>query len=156
MSQVNPVPEGYHSIQPYLIFKGCAAAIDFCVKAFGATEILRVPTKEGGVMHAEVQIGDSRIMMADEAPQMDAFGPEHHNGSPVSLMIYTENCDAMYQQALRCGAKSLREPSDQPYGDRVAGVLDPFGYKWWIATHIKDVRLEDMHNWDEGVRDDRR
>ena len=144
MPQVNPIPAGYHSVQPYLIFDDCAAAIAFYVQAFGATEKFRMPNAEGRVMHAEIQIGDSTIMLADEAPQMDAFSPAHFGGSPVSLLIYTEDCDALYGRALAAGAKSLREPADQPYGDRMSGVSDSFGYKWWIATHIKDVSFEAM------------
>jgi PhnB protein len=139
MSQVKPIPDGYHSVQPYMMFKNCAAAIAFYAKAFGAKEKFRMPDAQGRVTHAEIEIGDSTIMMADETPQLEAFSAEHFGGSPVSLLLYTENCDAMYAQALAAGAKSVREPADQPYGDRMSGVTDPFGYKWWIATHIKDV-----------------
>ena len=103
-----------------------------------------MPDKQGRITHAEIEIGDSVIMMADEAPQMDAFGIDHFGGSPITLLIYTENSDAMYKQALAAGATSLREPADQPYGDRMSGVKDPFGYKWWIATHIKDVSFDEM------------
>lgn len=139
MSHVKPIPEGYHSVQPYLMHNKCAEAIEFYVKAFGAKEKFRMPRPDGRVGHAEIQIGDSVVMMADEAPQIDAYAVEHFGGSPVSLLIYTENCDEMYRQALAAGATSVREPADQPYGDRMSGVNDPFGYKWWIATHIKDV-----------------
>jgi len=121
------------------MFKSSVEAIAFYTKAFGAKEKFRMPDEKGRIGHAEIEIGDSTIMMADEAPQMDAFSAEHFGGSPISLLIYTENCDAMYAQALGAGAKRLREPADQPYGDRMSGVKDPFGYKWWIATHIKDV-----------------
>jgi PhnB protein len=144
MSQVKPIPDGYHSIQPYLVFKNCAEAIAFYTKAFGAREKFRMPNAQGRIGHAEIEIGDSTIMMADEAPQVDAFSVEHFGGSPISLLIYTDSCDAMYGQALAAGAKSLREPADQPYGDRTSGVKDPFGYKWWIATHIKGVSYQDM------------
>ncbi|HZS54344.1 MAG TPA: VOC family protein [Bryobacteraceae bacterium] len=144
MSQVNPIPDGYHSVQSYLMFKNCADAISFYTKAFGAKEKFRMANKNGTIGHAEIQIGDSVIMMADEAPQVDSFSIEHFGGSPVSLLIYTENCDAMYNQALAAGAKSVREPADQFYGDRTAGIKDPFGYKWWISTHIKDVDFEEM------------
>ncbi len=139
MSQVKPIPDGYHAIQPYLMFKDCAAAIAFYAKAFNAKERFRMPGAEGRIMHAEMQFGDCVVMMADEAPQMEAFGIQHFGGSPVSLHMYTADCDALYAQAVAAGAKSLREPADQPYGDRMSGVVDPFGYKWWIATHIKDV-----------------
>jgi PhnB protein len=144
MSQVKPVPDGYHCVQPYLIFKNAAAAIAFFVQAFGATEKFRMAGPEGRIGHAEILIGDSTIMLADEAPQMDAYSPEHYGGSPISLLIYTADCDAVYAQALAAGAESLREPADQPYGDRMSGVRDPFGYKWYIATHVKDVSYEEM------------
>jgi PhnB protein len=144
MSPVKAIPDGYHSIQPYLMFKNSARAIDFFIKAFGAKERLRMSDATGRVNHAEIEIGDSCIMLADEAPQMGALSVEHYGGSPVSLLIYTENCDAMYRQALAAGAKSEREPTDQPYGDRMAGVQDPFGYRWYIATHTKDVSKEEL------------
>jgi PhnB protein len=146
VSEVKPIPEGYHSVHPYLIFKRSPEAIAFYVKAFGAEEKLRMQDAKGQVSHAEIQIGDCCIMMADEVPHMDAFCPEHYGGSPVSLLIYTEDCDAMFKQALAAGATILREPADQPYGDRMSGVGDPFGYKWWIATHIKDVSLEELQS----------
>jgi len=144
MSQVKPIPDGYHTVQPYLIFTNAAAAIAFYVQAFGATEKFRMPGPDGRIGHAEILIGDSTIMLADEAPPMDAFSPGHYGGSPVSLLIYTADCDAVYAQALSAGAASLREPADQPYGDRMSGVRDPFGYKWYIATHIKDVSYAEM------------
>jgi PhnB protein len=126
------------------MFKSSADAIAFYVKAFGAKERFRMHDAKGQVTHCEIEIGDSCIMMADEAPQMEAFSPEHYGGSPVSLLIYTEDCDTMFKQALAAGATSVREPADQFYGDRMCGVGDPFGYKWWIATHIKDVSIEEM------------
>lgn len=139
MSQVKPVPDGYHTLQPYLILANCAEAIDFYKRAFGATEVLRMKKPDGRIGHAEIRLGDSVLMMADEHPQIDAYSPAHYGGSPVSLLIYVGGCDAVYRQALDAGAESLREPADQPYGDRMAGVRDPFGYSWWIATHVKDV-----------------
>ena len=142
MSQAKPIPNGYHSVQPYVMLKSCAAAIPFYIQAFGAKEKLRMSDPERGIVHAEIEIGDSVIMMADEAPKMDAYSVEHFGGSPISLLIYTEDCDAMYARALAAGATSLREPADQSYGDRVAGVKDPFGYKWWIATSIKEVATQ--------------
>jgi len=150
VSEVKPIPEGYHSVHPYLIFKRSPEAIAFYVKAFGAKEGPCMLDARGHVNHAEIQIGDSCIMMADEVPQMEAFSPEHYGGSPVSLLIYTEDCDAMFKQALAAGATILREPADQPYGDRMSGVGDPFGYKWWIATHIKDVSLEELEQQSQG------
>lgn len=137
MARVNPIPEGSHSVQPYLIFAGCAQAMEFYTKAFGARELMCMKGPEGRVGHAEMQIGDSHIMMADEHPEIGAYGAKHFGGSPVTLMLYTEDCDAMYRQALAAGAESLREPADQPYGIRMSGVQDPFGYKWWIGTQIQ-------------------
>jgi PhnB protein len=144
MAKVNPIPEGCHSVQPYLIFAGCAKAMEFYKAAFGATEVMCMKSPEGVVGHAEMQLGDSRIMMADEHPQIEAYGAKHYGGSPISLMFYTEDCDAMYVRALAAGAESLREPADQPYGDRMAGIQDPFGYKWWIGTSIKKMSVEEM------------
>ncbi len=146
MSQVKPIPDGYHSVQPYMHFRNSADAIAFYVKAFGAQELLRMNNKDGRVGHAEIRMGDSVIMMADEFPDLEAFSAEHFGGSAVGLMIYTEDCDATYKQALAAGATSTREPADQFYGDRTSGVKDPFGYQWWIATHIKDVSMEEMKN----------
>jgi len=144
MANVKPIPDGYHSVQPYLYFKSSAEAIAFYAKAFGATERFRMADKDGKVGHAEIQIGDSCVMMADEHGDIGAYSPEHYGGVPMSLMIYVEDCDAVYNKALAAGAKSLREPADQFYGDRTAGVADPFGFHWWIGTHIKDVSMEEM------------
>lgn len=141
---VKPIPDDYHSVQPYLFLNGAAKALEFYKKAFGATERMRAKKKDGRVDHAELQIGDSVIMMADENPEIKAFSAAHYGGSPVSLVIYTENCDGIYKRALSAGATSLREPEDQFYGDRMAGVQDPFGYSWYIATHIKDVSKEEL------------
>jgi PhnB protein len=139
-----PIPDGYHSLQPYLYFKNAADAIAFYAKAFGATERMRMPDKKGRIMHAEINLGDSCIMMADENADMGAYSPEHYGGAPMSLVLYVEDCDAVYKKALAAGAKSLREPADQFYGDRTAGVADPFGFHWYIGTHIKDVSMEEM------------
>ncbi|HEX6495686.1 MAG TPA: VOC family protein [Acidobacteriaceae bacterium] len=146
MAQVNPIPEGSHSVQPYMMFAGCEKAMQFYAKAFGAREVMCMKGPDGRVGHAEMQIGDSRIMMADENAQMDAFGAKHYGGSPISLMFYTENCDAMHAQALAAGAESLREPADQPYGIRMSGVLDPFGYRWWIGTQIAVMSAAEIHD----------
>ncbi len=139
-----PIPDGYHSLQPYLYFKNAADAIAFYAKAFGATERMRMPDKKGRIMHAEINLGDSCIMMADENADMGVYSPEHYGGAPMSLVLYVEDCDVVYKQALAAGAKSLREPADQFYGDRTAGVADPFGFHWYIGTHIKDVSMEEM------------
>jgi PhnB protein len=144
MSQVNAIPDGYHSVQPYLHIRGAVEALDFYQKAFGATERMRMPRPDGRIGHAEIQLGDSVIMLADEHPENGIYGPKHFGGSAVSIMVYVEDCDSVYQQALAAGAKSLREPADQFYGDRMAGVEDPFGFQWWIGTHVKDVPPEEL------------
>jgi PhnB protein len=144
MPQVKPIPDGYHTIQPYLHIRGAAKALDFYQLAFGASEKFRMPQKDGLIGHAEIQIGDSVVMLADEKPEMGIYSPAHLGGSATSIMLYVEDCDAVYKQALAAGAKSLREPADQFYGDRTAGVEDPYGFQWWIGTHVKDVSMEEM------------
>ena len=146
MANVKPIPDGYHSVQPYLILNNAAAAIDFYTKAFGAKERLRME-KDGRIGHAEIEIGDSCVMLADEHPQIGAHSAAHYGGSPISLMVYVNDCDAVYAKALAAGAKSEREPTDQFYGDRMAGVVDPFGFKWFLGTHIKDVSKEELQQY---------
>jgi PhnB protein len=136
MTQTRKVPEGYHSIQPYLMFVNCHEAIAFYAKVFGAKEKVCMKTPEGRVAHAEIAIGDSVLMMADENPEIETFAATHYGGSPVSLMVYVDDCDTTYAGAIAAGATSLREPADQPYGDRMAGIVDPFGYKWWVAHSL--------------------
>ena len=144
MTQVKAIPDGYHSIQPYLHIRGAVEALDFYKKAFGATERMRMSYPDGRIGHAEIQLGDSVIMLADEYPEKEIYSPKHFGGSAASLMFYVEDCDSVYHQALSAGAKSIREPADQFYGDRMAGVEDPFGFQWWIGTHIKDVPMEEL------------
>lgn len=141
---VPPIPPGYHSVTPYLIVKGAARALEFYQQAFGATEVMRLDGPGGSIGHAEIRIGDSHVMLADEHPQMDALGPETIGGSPVGLCVYTEDVDAMFQQALDAGATEVRPVQDQFYGDRSGTVRDPFGHKWTIATHIEDVSPEEL------------
>lgn len=141
---VKAIPEGYHSIQPYLYMRGAAQALDFYQKAFGAQTIVHMPGPDGRIMHAEMRFGDSVIMMADESPERGVFSPEYYKGAPFSLALYVEDCDSVYYQAIAAGAKSVREPADQFYGDRSAGVEDPFGFQWYIATHVRDVSPEEM------------
>ena len=138
------IPDGYHTATPYLIVNGGARAIEFYKKAFGATELMRMPGPGGKVMHAEVKIGDSRIMLADEFPEMDARGPQSIGGTPVSLMLYFEDSDAVTARAVSAGAKMLRPVQDQFYGDRSGTLADPFGHLWSVATHKKDVSPEEM------------
>ena len=139
---LKPIPEGYHSVTPYLICKGAARAIDFYRKAFGATEIMRFPGPNDTIMHAEIQIGDSRIMLADETQEYKA--PQANSGNPISLMIYVPDVDKTFNQAVREGARSKRAVEDQFYGDRLGTLEDPFGHVWSIATHVEDVTEQEM------------
>jgi PhnB protein len=141
---VQPIPDGYHTATPYLIVNGAAKALEFYKKAFGATELLRFEMG-GKVGHAEIQIGDSRIMLADEFPEMGARGPQAFGGSPVGLCLYVEDVDAWFDRAVTAGATVERPVKDQFYGDRSGSLVDPFGHKWTIATHKEDVSVEEMH-----------
>lgn len=142
---VKPIPDGYYSITPYLIIKGAAKAIDFYKKAFGSTELFRMDSPDGKVAHAEMQIGNSRVMLADEFPEMNAVSPQTIGGSPIGLMFYVEDVDARFHQAVAAGAKVERPVKDQFYGDRSGTLIDPFGHKWTIGTHIEDVPPEEMN-----------
>ena len=146
MPTVKPIPDGYHSVSPYLIIDNRRAgeALDFYVRAFGAKVMLNMPRPDGGVMHAEMKLGDSVIMVADESPKMDAYGPKHYGGTPITLFVYVPDVDATTKQAEKAGAKITRPLEDQFYGDRTAGLEDPFGYKWYLATHIRDVSMEEL------------
>jgi PhnB protein len=144
MANVKPIPEGYHSVTPYLVVKGAAKAIDFYKKAFGAKELFRMEGPGGTVAHAEIEIGDSRLMLADESPQMGYSGPEPGSRSSVGLMIYVEDVDKVAAQASAAGIKTEREVQDQFYGDRSGNFIDPFGHRWTIATHKEDVSKEEM------------
>ena len=138
------IPDGYHTATPYLIVNGAARALEFYKQVFGATELICMPAPGGKVGHAEIRIGDSNIMLADEFPEMDARGPQAIGGTPVSLMLYFEDCDAVTARAVASGAKVLRPVQDQFYGDRSGTVLDPFGHKWTIATHKEDLSAEEL------------
>ncbi|MBI5384041.1 MAG: VOC family protein [Verrucomicrobia bacterium] len=141
---VKPIPDGYHTATPYLIIAGAAQAIEFYKQAFGAIETLRMPGPGGKVMHAEIKIGDSPIMLADEIPDMNCRGPQSYGGSPISLMLYVEDADAVTARALAAGAKVLRPVQDQFYGDRCGTITDPFGHTWSIATHKEDLSFEEI------------
>ena len=143
-SKVNPIPEGYHTATPYLIVKDAARAIEFYKKAFGAIELMRMTQQDGRIGRAEIKIGDSPIMLADEFPEMGARSPEALGGSPVSVLLYVQDVDAVFNQAVAAGAKVTRPVKDQFYGDRSGGVTDPFGHQWHIATHKEDVTPEEM------------
>jgi PhnB protein len=142
--QVKPIPEGYHTVTPYLIIQDAAKAIDFYKEAFGAVELFRMPTPDGKVAHAEIKIGTSPIMLGDEYPDQGYHGVQHYGGSPTGLMLYVEDCDALFQQAVAAGATVKQEVKDQFYGDRSGSVTDPFGFSWHIATHKEDVPMEEM------------
>jgi PhnB protein len=148
MADVQPIPEGYPRLSPYLVVDGAAAAIDFYTEVLDARERMRMGGAPGDppdkVGHAELEIGDSVLMLADEFPDMGAVGPRTVGGSPVSLSVYVEDVDAVWDKALAAGATAEREPQDQFYGDRVAGFQDPWGHRWHIATHVEDVPPEEM------------
>lgn len=135
-TQVRPIPEGYHSVTPHLTVPGVAKLIDFLKQAFGATELMRFAAPDGSVMHAEVKIGDSIVMLGEPTGEFKAM--------PGVLNMYVPDVDATYRRAIDAGARSLREPADQFYGDRSAGVQDSAGNQWWISTHVEDVSPEEM------------
>ncbi|MCH7760642.1 VOC family protein [candidate division TA06 bacterium] len=141
---VKPIPDGYNTVTPYLIVKDAASAIDFYQKAFGAKELMRMAGPSGKVGHAEIKIGDSPIMLADESPEMGTRGPQSLGGSPVSILLYVENVDELFTRAIAAGAKALKPVQDQFYGDRSGTLTDPFGHVWTIATHKEDIPPEEM------------
>jgi len=141
---VQPIPEGYHAVTPYLIFSGAAEAIAFYAKALGASEVLRMDGPGGKIHHAEINIGGSRVMLADEHPEIQALSPKTIGGSPVSMHLYVEDVDAAVKRAVEAGATLIRPVSDQFYGDRVGGIEDPFGYRWFIATRKEDLTMDEI------------
>jgi PhnB protein len=144
MANVKPIPEGYHSVTPYLSIKGAAAAIDYYKQVFGATELFRMPGPDGKIGHAEIKIGNSPIMLADEFPEMEFVSPKTLGGSPVGLMIYVDDVDTMFTQAISAGAQEIKPLQNQFYGDRSGTLKDPFGHVWTVATHIEDVPPEEL------------
>jgi PhnB protein len=143
--KVKPVPDGYHSATPYLIVDGAARAIDFYKRAFDATELLRIPAPDDLVGHAEIKVGDSVIMLADEHPDMHARGPHQYGGSPVSILLYVDDVDALFKQAIAAGGTETRPVEDQFYGDRSGSLKDPFGHSWHLSTHTEDVSMEELN-----------
>lgn len=141
---VKPIPDGYSRVTPYLIVDGASAAIDFYKSALGATERMRMGAPGDKVGHAELEIGDSVIMLADEAPEMDALSPSAVGGTPVSLHVYVEDADGVFAQAIGAGAKELQPLEDKFYGDRTGSFEDPFGHRWHIASHVEDVPPDEM------------
>ncbi|HET7112740.1 MAG TPA: VOC family protein [Pyrinomonadaceae bacterium] len=143
MADVKPIPEGYHSLTPYLVIDGAAKAIDYYKRAFGATELFRME-HEGKIGHAEMKIGDSPFMLSDEHPEMGYRGPKAIGGSPVGLMIYVDDCDTVFKQAIEAGGVEKKAVQDQFYGDRSGTLEDPFGHIWTVATHKEDVSPEEI------------
>jgi PhnB protein len=144
MSKVKPVPDGYHSVTPYLIVDGGAKAIDFYKRVFGATERMRMPSPGGKVGHAELTIGDATIMLADEHPELGARGPRAFGGAAVSLHLYVPDVDVTVKAATGAGAKLLRPVENKFYGDRSGTIEDPFGHHWHVSTHVEDVPPAEM------------
>jgi PhnB protein len=141
---VKPIPEGYSQVTPYLCVDGAAAAMDFYTKVFGASERMRMPSPGGKIGHAELEIGDSLIMLADEHPDVGALSPKSIGGTPVTINVYVEDVDDVFARALQEGATSLRAPENQFYGDRMGQFEDPFGHKWSVGTHVEDVSQDEM------------
>ena len=141
---VKPIPDGYHSVTPYLIVDGAARALDFYARAFGAKELLRMPRPDGRIGHAEMRVGDSVIMLADENLEMKVRGPKSVGGTPVQMMVYVEDVDTVFARAVEAGAIVERPLSNQFYGDRTGGIVDPFGHSWYLATHVEDIAPEEM------------
>jgi PhnB protein len=141
---VKPIPKGFHTVTPYLRIHGAAQALEFYKKALGAVERYRMPMPDGRVGHAEITIGDSIVMLADEFPEMNVRGPQSLGGTSVSLLLYVKDVDAAFQRAVDAGGKVLRPVQDQFYGDRAGSFADPFGHEWTLSTHQEDVSHEEL------------
>lgn len=141
---VKPIPDGYHSLTPYLYVKGAADAIEFYRTAFGADEMYRIPNADGTIGHAEIKIGDSILMLADENPQIGALSPQSLKGTSFSFVLYVEDADATFKRAIGAGATEKRPLENKFYGDRTGMIADPFGHEWSISTHVEDVSPEEM------------
>jgi PhnB protein len=143
-AKVKPIPDGYHALTPYLSIKGAAEAIEFYKTAFGAIEVMRMAQPDGRVGHAELTIGDAKLMLADEFPEMNFRSPHSFGGTPVHLHLFVEDVDAVVKRALAAGAKEVRPVQDQFYGDRLGTVADPYGHVWHVATHKEDLSMEEL------------
>jgi PhnB protein len=141
---VKAIPDGYYSLTPYLVCKGAAKAIEFYAKVFGAQETVRMPGPGGSIAHAEVKIGNSMLMLADENTERGHLSPETIGGSPCSIMFYADDVDDVFKRAVAAGAKAEMPPTDMFWGDRMGNLVDPFGHKWAVATHKEDVSPEEM------------
>jgi PhnB protein len=144
MADVKPIPEGYPQVTPYLCVDGASEAIQFYSTVFGATERVRMPGPDGTIGHAELQLGDSIIMLADEFPDMGVRSPKAIGGTPVTISVYVEDVDGVFDRAVQAGAKALRPVELQFYGDRSGQFEDPFGHRWSVATHVEDVPPDEM------------
>src|SRR6476469_655764 len=141
---VSPIPAGYHALTPYIIVRNAAEALSWYAEALGAQEVMRLPMPGDRIGHAEIEIGDSRLMLADEAPEHDARAQAAFGGSPVALHLYVDDADAVLAKAAASGATVKAAPEDKFYGDRMGTIIDPFGHTWHIATHIEDVTHEEV------------
>ncbi len=141
---VKPIPDGYHTVTPYLIISGAARALEYYKEAFGASELLRMADKSGRIGHAEIRIGDSVIMLADEHPEMGHRAPRALGGTAVSILLYVPDVDRVFARAINAGGTERRPVADQFYGDRMGTLEDPFGHVWTIGTHIEDVTEEEV------------
>jgi PhnB protein len=144
MADVKPIPDGYPQVTPYLCVGGADAAIDFYGKVLGAKERMRMPAPDGTIAHAELELGEAIIMLSDEHPEMSQRSPKTIGGTPVTISVYVEDVDAVFDAALGAGATSLRAVEDQFYGDRTGQFEDPFGHHWSVATHVEDVPPDEM------------
>ncbi|HTX35611.1 MAG TPA: VOC family protein [Bryobacteraceae bacterium] len=142
--QVQPIPQGYHTVTPYLVVNDAAKAIEFYKRAFDAKEKFRMEGPPGKIGHAELQIGDSILMVADEMPQMDAKAPQSLGGTTAGIFLYVKDVDAVFNKAVGAGAKATMPVADMFWGDRYGKLMDPFGHSWSMATHIEDVAPEEM------------
>jgi PhnB protein len=143
-AKVRPIPEGYHAVTPYLCIQAAASAIEFYKLAFRAREVMRLGAPGGKIGHAEIAIGDSRIMLADEFPEINFRSPRAIGGSPVHIHLYVDDVDSTFTQAVSAGAKMLKPVADQFYGDRSGTLEDPFGHVWHVATHKEDLSAEEI------------
>jgi PhnB protein len=143
-TKAQAIPKGYHTVTPSLVVDGAAKALDFYKKALEAEEVMRFPGPDGTIMHAEIRIGDSRIMLGDEMPEQGGRGPKSYGGTPVSFFVYRENVDAAWKRAVEAGGKPIMPLADQFWGDRAGCFEDPFGHHWWLAQHVQDLTPEEL------------